>query len=711
MAKVWFDSETIGLAGGRAKLFQFAVDDGPVQFIPMLRGWESDPMTRYNLYKFKELLWSPNTVVVGFNCAFDWFVAYQTFHRLEGHAYDSPERPIPPSPARTLDLQTHAIRNSPLSPFAFSKGGARSVAAVRRIPRVVASVVRGAVEDRLRPLLPSVCALKCSEHEVPGRKELVTLSWHTDTRLSLKNLMKVYGLPVLKLDEVWPLPATGTEKPWLPYPTEVHDALEPLCDAVLSDRSLPFWNYAHLDIEYLRVLYEKLGRPEPDHHDTCTHAIAYTRYHGFGLDRSVLERTRDAYMAKVESARSALAGVDLASPKQRLAKLREFDPLIASSSKKVIETLANSDRPSAPIAKAMIDFGMFTQRLNQVEKVLECRTGRAHPDFRCMGTRTGRMAGTAGLNWQGIPQAKGGLGIRAAMETAAGGDFSQFEVCIAAAAFPDAAIQEDIDHGVDQHSMNAALMHPEVLKRGLDYATFMEMVKMKDPWVVGVRKKMKPVTFGLFYFCQAAKVAETLGVPLSEGEKALDRYYSRYAGFAAYKREIERAVQTADTTHWSAESLDRFRDECEDMTGYQMRWKFEANVARTLWRLGCSGIRTGRDGTIIRQQEKGAQTYDGAVRSALLGSAIAIQAAMTRQIGNAKIQATGANLTKMLMADLWNHLHAPVICVHDEVQCARHPNYRHDEATQIVEEFVAKWKAVVPSIAMECAATEHWSDK
>ena len=708
--RVYVDCETVGLCGP-VKLIQFAIDDGPVQFIPLPRGWEADPAVSKDLWRLWCQLNSPDALFVGFNTAFDLFHLYKTLHRKEGYFYTSEERPIPPLRCKVLDLQTHAIRNSPLSPFAFSKGGARSVAAVRRIPRVVASVVRGAVEDRLRPLLPSVCALKCSEHEVPGRRELVTLSWHTDTRLSLKNLMKVYGLPVLKLDEVWPLPAPGTEKPWLPYPTEVHDVLEPMCDAILSDHSLPFWTYAFLDIEYLRVLDGKLGYQQPDHHDTCTHAIAYTRYYGFNINRAVLEKTKEVYSQKIEDSKSTLSGVDLSSPRQRLALLREYDPLIASSSKKVIETLANSDRPSAPIAKAMIDFGMFTQRLGQVEKVLECKTGRAHPDFRCMGTRTGRMAGTAGLNWQGIPQAKGGLGIRAAMETAAGGDFSQFEVCIAAAAFPDAAIQEDIDHGVDQHSMNAVLMHPEVLKRGLDYATFMEMVKMKDPWVVGVRKKMKPVTFGLFYFCQAAKVAETLGVPLSEGEKALDRYYSRYAGFAAYKREIERAVQTADTTHWSAESLDRFRDECEDMTGYQMRWKFEANVARTLWRLGCSGIRTGRDGTVTRQTEKGPQTYDGAVRSALLGSAIAIQAAMTRQIGNAKIQATGANLTKMLMADLWNRLHAPVICVHDEVQMARHPNYDHATASRIVEEFVAKWKAIIPSIAMEFAATEHWSDK
>lgn len=668
-------------------------------------------MTRYNLYKFKELLWSPYSLVIGFNCAFDWFVAYQTFHRLEGLAYDSPERPIPPSSARTLDLQTHAIRNSPLSPFAFSKGAARSVAAVRRIPRVVAGVVRDRVEGALRPLLPPVCELKCSEHEVPGRRELVTLSWHTDTRLSLKNLMQVYGLPVLKLNEVWPLPPAGTEKPWLPYPTEIHEELEPLCDAILSDRSLPFWAYARLDIEYTRVLYEKLGRPEADHHDTCTHAVAFTRYYGFGLDRPVLKRTADAYREKIEASKRALAGVDLASPKQRLAKLRETDPLIASSSKKVIEALAQSDRPSAPVARAMIDFGMFTQRLNQVEKVLECRTGRAHPDLRIMGTRTGRAAGTAGLNWQGIPQAKGGLGIRAAMETAAGGDFDQFEVCIAAAAFPDASIQEDIDLGIDQHTMNAVLMHPTAKAKGWDYPTMLSLVKAKDAEAVGVRKRTKAVSFALQFFAQAPKIAETLGITMAEAETALDRYYGRYAGFGAYKRQIEKETQTADTEHWSRESVQRMAREVTDLTGYRMRWNFEAAVAEALWALGGEGIRTGRDGTITRTPEKGPQTYDGAVRSALLGGAIAIQAAVTRQRGNAKVQATGANLCKMLMARLWDTLHTPILLVHDECQIGHHPNYDHKRATEVVSSFIEEWRGTVKSISMDYRATSRWSDK
>jgi len=352
------------------------------------------------------------------------------------------------------------------------------------------------------------------------------------------------------------------------------------------------------------------------------------------------------------------------------------------------------------------------------------------------------MAGAAGLNWQGITQAEWVedptpyqnveeeeaaaefetpqeedeekeilVGIRAAMETEAGGDFDQFEVAISAAAFPDAALQADIDSGVDLHSMNATMMHPEVVRSKATYEEFSKQVKAKDPAASCIRKKMKPVTFGIFYMCQALKVAETLGITLEEGEKALDRYYSRYQGFAAYRRTIERETQTADTEHWTRESVARMARSMTDLTGCRMNWDFEASVAEALWELGGTGIRTGRDGMVMRNQDKGLQTYDGAVKSALLGGAIAIQAAVSRQRGNARVQATGANLTKMLMARLWDTLRSPVICVHDEVQMGRHPNYDHQRAKQVVKEFISEWKPVIPSISMDFRATSRWSDK
>jgi DNA polymerase I-like protein with 3'-5' exonuclease and polymerase domains len=709
--KIYADVESVGLCGP-VKLIQYAIDDGPVQFIPLFKGWEQNDTSRLLLSSLWERLDRPDTTLVAYNAAFDCFHLYRLFHKLKGYEYDSPERPVQPLRCKVLDLHVAATQRSPLAPFAYSKGASRSVAAVRRVPRCVEDVVATRVESALRPLLPRVVELKRHTKEVKGQKDMVTLCWTLDGRMSLKNLMQVYGLTTLKLQELWPLPEKGSEKPWLPYPDPaVHGPVELQCDTVMSDPDNPFWKYAELDIWFLKVLEEKLGYPEPTHHDDCTHIVAYTRYYGYKLDRDVLIRTKRAYAEKVQQAQAALKGINLDSPKQKLALLRQYDPLVASSSKKVIQVIAESDRPAAPVAKAMIGFTMYSQRLNQVEKVLECRTGRAHPTLRVMGTRTGRMAGEAGLNWQGIPQAKKGIGIRAAMEAAAVGDWSQFEVAIAAAAYPDEMIQHDLDNNIDAHTMNAVLMQPKAKAQGWTYERMKELVDAHDPLASSLRKQTKACTFGLQYFCQAQKVAEVLGVSLETGEEALRAYYERYRGFGEYKKRIENETQTADTEHWSRDSVKRMAREVTDMTGYRMRWDFEAKVAEALWQLGGTGIQTGKQGTIIRTKEKGRQTYDGAVKSALLGGAIAIQAAVSRQRGNALVQATGSSITKMLMANIWRMYRVPSLCIHDELVFADHPNFNNLQVQEIIDAFTSAWKPKIKSLHFDYKPTLVWADK
>lgn len=718
--KVYLDTESVGLCGP-VKLIQYAIDDGPVQFIPLFKGWENDWASCNSVRMLWGLLDNPDVTLVAFNAAHDCFHLYRLCHKLKGYEYDSPERPVQPLRCNVLDLYVAAASFSPLAPFAYSKGASRSIAAVRRVPKCASDLVGTRVEAVLRPLLPDVVELKRHTKEVKGQKDVVTLCWTLDGRMSLKNLMHVYGLQTLKLAEVWPLPAKGTEKPWLPYPDPaVHDPVELQCDTVMNDPDSAFWRYAELDIWFLKVLEEKLGYPQPNHHDDCTHVVAYTRYYGYHVDHGVLERTRAEYQRKIDVAQATLQGINLGSPKQKLALLRKHDPLIASSSRKVIQVIAESDRPAAPVAKAMIDFTMYSQRLNQVEKVLECRTGRAHPSLRVMGTRTGRMAGEAGLNWQGIPKAKKGIGIRAAMEAAAVGDWEQYEIGISAALFPDEAMQEDLDNGIDAHSMNTVLMHPKghawMEKHGISNLVlgakeFRKASSVRGSMEESLRGSMKSVGFELNYFGKGKKASESMGVSMEAMDEMLRKYHERYTGFAAYKNRIEKETQTADTEHWSRDSVKRMAREVTDLTGYTMRWNFEAQVAEALWQLGGTGIQTGMPGSIIRTKEKGRQTYDGAVKSALLGGAIAIQAAVSRQRGNALIQATGANLTKMLASKLWNKFRIPFLNVHDELVFARHPNFDIGRVQETIDTFTAQWTPRIKSLHFDFHPTTVWADK
>lgn len=748
--KLWLDTETVGLCGP-CKLIQFAVDDGPVQMVPLYRGWRDDTETGQKLWALFKMLDDANTLFIGFNVAFDLFHLYRLRHLWHGFDERSADgRTMQPFRCQTLDLQVHAMMHSELAPFAFSRGRVRSIAAVRRIPKVATNYVRDLVESRLRGHIPDFFKLNCSERRVAGKPDLVTLAWSVDGSLSLKNLARQWGLLTIKLDEVWPLPDKGTEKPWLPYSDPaVHDRVEILCEQVMKNPQAPFWAYAKLDILLLRYAYERLGKPEPDIHSENCHCVAYTRFCGFDLDRNALNRSIEFYQARVDEASRELTEEVLKSAPKRLALLQAVDPLIGSSKKSVLVGLADSDRPSAELARKMLAFGPNRQRLLQLQKVRECATGKAHPDLRVMGTATLRAAGASGLNWQGIGAAEdlppdpevddlpeddasvddepeveaqieedaketervNKVGLRACIKAPMVGDWAAFEVVLAATVYPDARILADLREGIDAHSMNAVLFHPDVRATGLDYAGFRLLVTQGDPWANKMRKLCKAVTFGINYGAAAPKIAQTLGISMAEAQAGLDSFYEVYTGFAEYRRQAERDFMTADTSHWTAESVGRMARHADDLTGHSRRWDFEADVADTLWRLGHHKICSGHTGQVTRTVEKGVQTIDNAIKSALLGSAIAIQSAVHRQAANSRVQMSGACINKMLGAALWKRLRVPILNIHDEWVFAAHPNFDVAAVSAVIDEFVAEWARKVPELRFDYKTTERWSDK
>jgi len=713
---LWLDTETVGLNGPLMRI-QYAIDDGPIKFI--------DYPEWAGCGELLKSLANQNVLLVAYNASFDVYHLYRWMHEC-AHTLplDSEERPVKPFACRVLDLQIPCLLNGPFKNFAFSKGKARSVARVRRIPRKAAEIVRSKVLASIQPHVPNEFKIVTGEHEVKGKPDQVTLSFSVEGRATLKAHARYYGAPTISLPDVWPLMDRELEKPWLPYyDPAVYEDTKQKCLQILADPNSAFHTYCRLDLHFLRLvaaeLMTKLGLTDitqlVDHHSDCVHAVAYTRYHGFKVDREVLERTRTYYENRVRQAEEALAGVDLKSSKQRLEKLRTVDPLVGSSKRAVLEVLAKSDRPSAKIAGAMLDFGKYRQRLLQVEKVLECATGRAHPDLRVMGTATGRMSGTSGINWQGIAQAEKDeqgrlVGLRAAMIAEAVGDWSQFEVILGAKVFEDQAMYEDLDKGIDAHCMNLVLMHPRSKKEGWTYEYVRAKVKAHDKEFVNLRKNIKPASFGLQYFCSAPKVAEVLGVSLEEGERALAGFYSRYSGFAAYRARVEKEVMTADTENWTPESVSRMNAKVVDLTGYEMSWEFEKVVADSLWRLGGDGLKTGLSGTVVRTAEKGPQTIDNAIRSALLGSAIAIQAAVARQKGNARVQASGANIHKKLQAMVWNEFRIPTLGIHDEAVIPE-LIVSYEQVQKLVSKFTEEWAKVVPRLKFDMNQTERWSDK
>lgn len=751
------DTETVGL-NGHVKLIQYAIDNGPVQFIILFKGWQNSPETRAELVQFFSLIDRPAATFVGFNVAFDLFHLYRLQHQLSNYPLDSYERPVRPFRCKTLDLQVHAMMNSPLSPFAFNRAGARSVALVRRIPKVAQEYVADLVTSKLKGLIPQSFGLGVGVHQVAKNKELVTLSFKVEGRLSLKGLMREYGVPTINLADVWPLPDKGSEKPWLPYPDPiVHDPIEAQCDEIMKQPDHAFYKYAKLDIVYLQMLYEKLGRPKPDYNSACCHNQAYLRYYGLDIDRAELLKAESYYGSKVEEIERLIAGVNLRSSKERLELLQPHFPLIASTSKAVLKELAKEESEGGKLASAIVNYGPARQRLLQIQKVKESRTGKAHPDLRVMGTATNRLAGASGLNWQGIgavdkvdqsifdeeriddlPETdtindlndeidelieesvqkdeKVKVGLRHAILTPSVGDWSSFEVVIAASVYDDPQLKADLRAGIDLHSMTTATAHPEALRANYSYEKIVEAYNDESHpdhhKVTGWRKSMKAIVFGIFYFASVQKVAETLGVTEMEGQKVLDRFYNRYHSIGEYRRKIEQRFITCDVESWTRGSAQRMSTEQFDLTGFKRSWKFEKSVAVALWELGCSrSIRSGLSGKVIRTQAKGHQTIDMAITSACLGSAIAIQAACSRQAGNMPVQATGSSINKMLQAVIWERARIPTLSIHDELIAANTVEFDWSTYSSLVTEYVQAAQAVVPMLKFDYKQTERWSDK
>jgi DNA polymerase I-like protein with 3'-5' exonuclease and polymerase domains len=704
---IWFDVETVGLNGPCLRV-QYALGNGPVKFVdfPMDEGLPIELVRALNC---------PTSVLCAYNAAFDVFHLYRILHHGRGWCQTDRSEVHPPLPCRVLDLQIPAMLRGPFAPWAFAKGKARSVARVRRIPRVAAGIVMNQVYGSLRPTVPEEYKLLVGMHEVKGKPDLCTLSFSVDGRASLKAHMRHWGLPTLELADSWPLPPREIEKPWLPYWDEVAYApYTRACTEVMNDPTSPFHKYCALDILYLQVMYEKLGKPEPDHHSDCVHAVAYTRYAGIPCDMAHVERSRAYYEEKVVAAQAHLGECNLKSSKQRLELLQKHDPLIQSSKRKVLEVLAKTDRPSAPIAKAMLDFGKYKQRRDQCVKVLECKTGRVHPSLRVMGTATVRMGGEGGLNWQGIAQVEGKrrMGIRAAVEADCGGDFDALEMTIAAAVYRDEQLQADLDNLIDLHAISGSML-PEAIKNGYTYEWIVAN-KKDNPIAKALRSVGKTVNFGILYGAAWPKIQETVGCTENEAKELLERFYSRYKGIGAYRKSAEAMVMTADTEKWKADSVGQMRAECTDLTGYTRAWAFEKQVADLLWRMGHRKWRTGLNGSVVRSQEKGAQAIDQAIRSALLGSAIAIQNAACRQMCNSPVQSSGANMTKILMARVWDRIRVPILNVHDELilsavgPCVDRPMGLIQEVTK---NFLAEFKRAVPSLNIKMVPLRCWADK
>ena len=278
-------------------------------------------------------------------------------------------------------------------------------------------------------------------------------------------------------------------------------------------------------------VYETLERP-------LVPVLADMERAGIVIDPDLLRRLSNDFgrdMAKLEEKIHKLAGgtFNIGSPKQlgdilfgkfKLEGGRKTRTGAWSTDSDILEDLAAQGHD---IAKLVLDWrqlqklrGTYTDAL---PGFVNPQTGRVHTSFAMASTTTGRLASTD-PNLQNIPiRTQEGRRIRAAFVAPNGSrlisaDYSQIELRLLAHIADIPALKSAFADRLDIHAMTASEMFG---------------VPVKD-MPSEVRRRAKAINFGIVYGISAFGLANQLGIPRSEADDYIKKYFERFPGIRKY---------------------------------------------------------------------------------------------------------------------------------------------------------------------------------
>ncbi|HEY3638622.1 MAG TPA: DNA polymerase I [Rhizomicrobium sp.] len=284
------------------------------------------------------------------------------------------------------------------------------------------------------------------------------------------------------------------------------------------------------------TVYETLERP-------LVPVLADMEQAGIVIDPDMLRRLSNDFgreMAKFEEKIYKLAGgaFNVGSPKQlgdilfgkfKLEGGRKTKTGAWSTDSDVLEELAASGQE---IARLVLDWrqlqklrGTYTDAL---PGYVNPKTGRVHTSYAMASTSTGRLASTD-PNLQNIPiRTSEGRRIRAAFVAPPGmklisADYSQIELRLLAHIADIGALKTAFAEGLDIHAMTASEMFG---------------VPIKD-MPSEVRRRAKAINFGIVYGISAFGLSNQLGIPRSEADDYIKKYFERFPGIRSYMDETK----------------------------------------------------------------------------------------------------------------------------------------------------------------------------
>lgn len=511
--------------------------------------------------------------------------------------------------------------------------------------------------------------------------------------------------------------------------------------------NVPARKYAADDITMLRDLYEHFGAPENDDDAILACQIASVRLYGFPID---VETMREERIKSIEFLKNAPINVN--SPKQVKAYIAEaLDPMeqlivAQGCNAETLEKIAKEftldeeedcECEDQKFCKRCGGTGVVgpgpmevAKRANLVEEVRKHKkrvelfdklllAGRAYPNFRAVGTKSGRLSGTDGLNFQGIDKSQL---VRQLFimcdegEVLSGGDYDGQEVAIAGTTMNDDQLLEDMKKGKKIHGIFAAELFET------DYDTIIRTNKDgTDPMRPTRYDRGKSAVFLTIYGGTYHTMAQRAGVEVAAAEKAFTAFVVKYPGVGATKKMIN---DRFSAIHRTDEGKMEYRDPpvkyIESIFGFRRYFNTEFKLQRMIFDLSgelfdrgetkCDLVeRLQSDENVIIRDTKNfrEQSMAAAMASALIGAAYSIGNGVIRAANNHLIQSAGRTITVGLQEALWTL--QPVGChpfrirpmsVHDEVAAVSKAE-DVEEVTTVVSDTLDKQCEIIPLLQMD----------
>ncbi len=251
------------------------------------------------------------------------------------------------------------------------------------------------------------------------------------------------------------------------------------------------------------------------------------------------------------------ARVNIDSHPQVLAVLRRMGLPLKGTSRRELYPLAGS----YPIVAALLEYRRSAKQYQAFTRSLlryiHPRTGRLHPQYKQIGTATGRLS-CRNPNLQQIPR---NPAFRSCFAVSGEwcliiGDYSQIELRILAEITQDVRMIESFQKGGDLHQLTASL----ILNKNLEEVTREE------------RNRAKAVNFGLIYAMGERSLQSyaqsAFGVEMSTSEAHIfhKRFFEAYPAVHRWqeklRRQMPREIRTLGGRRRLWEGIPRFTELC-----------------------------------------------------------------------------------------------------------------------------------------------------